>query len=71
MRLLNCEIYQHGRVSSVADTELIQVMGHLKFLVKDELGAIKRNKNYCRLPLMRYTTSIAHHMIKLDSVTRE
>ena len=29
MSLLNCEIYQRGRVSRVTDTELILVIAHL------------------------------------------
>ena len=29
MSLLNCEIYQRGRVSTVADTELILMIAHL------------------------------------------
>ena len=29
MTLLNCEIYKHGRVSTVADTELILLIVHL------------------------------------------
>ena len=29
MSLLNCEIYQRGRVSTVADTELILTITHL------------------------------------------
>ena len=29
MALLKCEIYQHGRVSGVAETELILLIAHL------------------------------------------
>ena len=29
MSLLNCEFYQRGRVSRVADTELIQLIAYL------------------------------------------
>ena len=29
MSLLNCEIYQRGRVSRVADTELLLLIAHL------------------------------------------
>ena len=50
MSLLNCEIYQRGRVSRVADTELVLLIAHLSPTSRfnswllDKLGAIKQNK---------------------------
>ena len=48
MSLLDCEIYQRGRLSRVADTELIGTTDRtssdhqVQFLVQDVLGAIKQ-----------------------------
>jgi len=52
MSLLNCVIYQRGRVFRVVDTELVLVIAYLvlviasdyyvQFLVKDDLGAIEQ-----------------------------
>ena len=46
MRLLNCEIYQRGRVSRVTDTELVLLMAHLirpPGSIHD-VGRVRRNK---------------------------
>jgi len=45
MSLLNCVIYQRGRVFRVVDTELVLVIAsdyYVQFLVKDDLGAIEQ-----------------------------
>ena len=75
MSLLNCEIYQRGRVSRVADTELILPIAHL-ILAPGSIagvGRVRRNQISKQVIMSHSATTgrvadnIRHRIIRLQT----